>query len=85
MVDQYIIYLAEGIANIIVFLQPEKIVIGGGISKEGETLLKPLRKAVKERLYYKKEDVPQAKLVTAEIGNDAGIVGAAMLGLQGKI
>ena len=85
VVDQYIIYLAEGIANIIVFLQPEKIVIGGGISKEGETLLKPLRKAVKERLYYKKEDVPQAKLVTAEIGNDAGIVGAAMLGLQGKI
>lgn len=85
VVDQYIRYLAEGIANIIVFLQPEKIVIGGGISKEGETLLKPLRKVVKENLYYKKDDVPQAQIVKAEIGNDAGIVGAAMLGLQGRI
>lgn len=85
VVDQYIRYLAEGIANLIVFIQPEKIVIGGGISKEGETLLKPLRKVVKENLYYKKDNVPQAELVTAKIGNDAGIVGAAMLGLQGKI
>lgn len=85
VVDNYIRYLAEGIANIIVFLQPEKIVIGGGVSKEGETLLKPLRKVVKENLYYKKDDVPQAEIVKAELGNDAGIIGAAMLGLQGKI
>lgn len=85
VVEQYIRYLAEGIANIIVVLQPEKIVIGGGISKEGETLLKPLREAVKESLYYKKDNVPQAEIVAAELGNDAGIVGAAMLGLQGKI
>lgn len=83
VVEQYIRYLAEGIANIIVMLQPEKVVIGGGISKEGETLLKPLRKAVKERLYYRKDDVPQAELVAAELGNDAGIIGAAMLGMQG--
>ena len=85
VVDQYIRYVAVGIANLIVTLQPEKVVIGGGISKEGETLLKPLRKKVNDNLYYKKDDVPQAQIVAAEIGNDAGIVGAAMLGMQGKI
>lgn len=85
VVDQYIRYVAEGISNLMVTLQPEKVVIGGGISKEGETLLKSLREKVKENLYYKKDDVPQAQIVAAEIGNDAGIVGAAMLGLQGKI
>ena len=85
VVDKYIRYLAEGIANIMVFMQPEKIVIGGGISKEGETLLKPLRKVVKENLYYKKDNVPQAQIVKAELGNDAGIIGAAVLGLQGGI
>lgn len=85
VVDKYIRYLAEGIANMMVILQPEKIVIGGGISKEGETLLKPLRKVVKENLYYKKDNIPQAQIVKAELGNDAGIIGAAMLGLQGRI
>ena len=85
VVENYIRYLGEGIANIIVILQPEKVVIGGGISKEGETLLEPLRKVVKENLYYKKDNVPQAQIVKAELGNDAGIIGAAMLGLQGKI
>ena len=85
VVDQYIRYVAVGIENLIVKLQPEKVVIGGGISKEGETLLKPLRKKVNDNLYYKKDDVPQAQIVAAEIGNDAGIVGAAMLGMQGKI
>jgi glucokinase len=85
VVENYIRYLGEGIANIIVILQPEKVVIGGGISKEGETLLAPLRKVVKENLYYKGDDVPQAQIVKAELGNDAGIIGAAMLGLQGRI
>lgn len=85
VVNQYIRYLAEGIANTIVFFQPEKVVIGGGISKEGETLLKPLREEVKKNLYYKKDNVPQAEIVKAKIGNDAGIVGAAMLGKQGII
>jgi len=85
VVETYIRYLGEGIANIMVILQPEKIVIGGGISKEGETLLGPLRKVVKDNLYYKKDNVPQAQIVKAELGNDAGIIGAAMLGMQGRI
>lgn len=85
VVENYIRYLGAGIANIIVILQPEKVVIGGGVSREGETLLNPLRKVVNENLYYKKDNVPQARIVKAELGNDAGIIGAAMLGMQGRV
>ena len=46
VVNKYIQYLATGIANIITIFQPEIICIGGGISKEGDTLIAPLRKIV---------------------------------------
>ncbi len=79
IVEEYIKYLAEGLANVINIFQPEIIAIGGGISKEGEYLLAPLRKLVSERIYTV-EGVPQTRIVAAQLGNDAGIVGAAMLG-----
>ncbi|SFP63604.1 ROK family protein [Caldicoprobacter faecalis] len=79
IVEEYMKYLAEGLANVINIFQPEIIAIGGGISKEGEYLLAPLRKLVSERIYTV-EGVPQTRIVAAQLGNDAGIVGAAMLG-----
>lgn len=78
VVNRYTKYLAEGITNIINSLQPEVLAIGGGICKEGEYLLKPLRDMVSEVVYSK--DVPQTQIRVAQMGNDAGIVGAAMLG-----
>ncbi len=78
VVDKYIYYLAEGIINVINIFAPEVLAIGGGISKEGEYLLKPLRERVYKYVYFKEE--PQTRIVTAQMGNDAGIVGAAMLG-----
>lgn len=84
VVMEYICYLAEGIANLINIFQPEKVVIGGGVSKEGETLLRPLREIVREITYFGKGEIPQTKIVCAETGNDAGIIGAAMLGRQGQ-
>jgi len=78
VVDKYIYYLAEGIINVINIFAPEVLVIGGGVSKEGEYLLKPLRERVYKYVYFKEE--PQTKITTAKMGNDAGIVGAAMLG-----
>lgn len=78
IVDKYIYYLAEGIINVINIFAPEVLVIGGGISKEGEYLLKPLRERVYKHVYFKEE--PQTRIVIAQMGNDAGIVGAAMLG-----
>ncbi len=79
VVDEYIYYLAEGITNIINVFQPATISIGGGISGEGDFLLKPLRAAV-ERDQYTRLRKKKTQIVTASLGNDAGIIGAAALG-----
>ncbi|HOQ37627.1 MAG TPA: ROK family protein [Acetivibrio sp.] len=78
VVGQYIKYISEGLINMINIFMPEVLVIGGGVCKEGEYLLKPLRELIKQGV-YSKEDIPQTQLKTAQMGNDAGIVGAAML------
>lgn len=78
VVSQYIAYVACGIINIVNALQPDMICIGGGISNEGENLLEPLRRIVERERYsiYAKK---QTKLSRAELGNDAGVIGAALL------
>ncbi len=78
VVDQYIRYLATGVVDIINLLYPEAIIFGGGIAKEGETLLAPLCKIVEKESYSTYGRQP--KFLTAELGNDAGIIGAAFLG-----
>ncbi len=78
IVDQYIDILADGLSNVVNIFQPNVIVIGGGVSKEGENLLVPLREKMKERTFYI-GDLKAAKLVAAETGNDAGIIGAALI------
>ncbi|MBO4220158.1 MAG: ROK family protein [Clostridia bacterium] len=79
VVDDYIAYLATGIGNIINIFQPEILSITGGISKEGDYLLKPLLEIInKER--YTRGDTKQTEVKIASLGNDAGIIGAAALG-----
>ena len=78
VVDKYIYYVAAGVINIINALQPDIICIGGGISHEGETLLRPLRRHV-NRERYSIYAARQTQIVAAELGNDAGIYGAALL------
>lgn len=80
VVAKFVEYLGIGIMNIINVFQPEAIVIGGGICKEGEYLLSRLNAYVERYLYTDK--IPHAKLLTATLGNDAGIIGAAMLWKQ---
>lgn len=77
VIDQYLKYLAAGLVNVINSFQPEIVVIGGGVSKQGEYLLAPLRKLVDEGVYS--HDIPHAELKEAKMGNDAGIIGAALL------
>ncbi|MBR2338264.1 MAG: ROK family protein [Clostridia bacterium] len=79
VVDAYIRYVACGITNMINIFQPEIICIGGGICKEGETLLKPLREIV-EQERYSKYSAKQTRICTAKLGNDAGVIGAGCLG-----
>ena len=53
--------------------------IGGGISNEGENLLAPLRELVKKET-YNTNGSKQTQICRAKLGNDAGIIGAALLG-----
>jgi glucokinase len=80
VVEQYIKYLAEGLTNIINIFTPEILAIGGGVSKEGENLLGRVREMVEKIIYFKGE--PKTRIVQAKMGNDAGIVGAAMIGRE---
>lgn len=80
VVELYTSYLATGLTNMVNIFQPEVISIGGGISNERDTLLAPLLPIIyKEQ--YGGGIVPSTKICTAELGNDAGIIGAAFLGI----
>ena len=71
-------YLAKGIANIINTIDPGIIAIGGGVSKSEDIILDGLKEMVRGHLVYKEEEF--ADIVIATLGNDAGIIGAAILG-----
>ena len=77
--DNYVYHLCAGLVNIINFMDPEVIVLGGGVSAAGEFLLKPIREKLAKMVFYKA--MPYANVELATLGNDAGIIGAAMLGL----
>lgn len=78
VVEKYTNYLAAGITNVINIFQPEVVLIGGGVSHEGEYLLKPLREKVYSEIYCC-DGIGITKIEVARMGNDAGIIGAAML------
>lgn len=81
VVNQFISYLACGCTTFINIFQPDVLLIGGGISKEGEILLKPLREIInKEMFNHDAPDEKKTKILPAVLGNDAGIIGAAKLG-----
>ena len=80
VVDKYIYYLAMGITNIINIFQPEVLVIGGGICNEKHYLTDPLMDIVNTEQYSRNSE-KKTQIRIAELGNDAGIIGAAMLGL----
>ncbi len=79
IVDQFIVDLGEGVINYINIFQPEILLIGGGVSKEGENLLQPLREYV-FRYAYGAGFLPRTRIERTMLGNDAGIIGAAMIG-----
>lgn len=81
VVEQFVGYLSEGIADFVNILRPEAIVLGGGIANEGEALFEPLRRAVNERSYVAMDIVP-LKIVGAKLGNKAGIYGAYALAVE---
>lgn len=80
VVEQYIRYLACGLTNMINIFQPEVLCIGGGISHEGETLLSPVREIIAKE-QFAQTAASKTRICTAELGNDAGIIGAAYVGM----
>mgnify|MGYP001111487454 CR=1 FL=1 len=78
VINNYRRYLSEGLANIANAFRPEAILIGGGISAQGENLTKPLQKRV-DKLMLGHGAYAPVKIKTASLGNAAGLVGAAML------
>lgn len=76
-VDRMVKYLTIGIANIINTIDPDIIAIGGGVAKAGDFLLDKINNLLPNYILYKKLNFGKVKL--AKLGNDAGIIGAAML------
>ena len=80
-VERYVEHLTVGIVNIINIFEPELLCIGGGISNEWDCFAGALQAAVDAEKYTRSSpQLPQTRIVRAALGNDAGIIGAAMLG-----
>lgn len=78
IVDLYIRRLGIGIVNIVNIFRPQLVLIGGGISAQGENLLGPLREIVKKNCFGgEKGELPEIE--TAALGKNAGMIGAASL------
>ncbi|HEY8423457.1 MAG TPA: ROK family protein [Clostridia bacterium] len=81
VIDEYIYYLGEGLVNMANIFRPDVIILGGGVCAQGEALTRPLQKHMDENIFAK-DLLPTVKIITAKLGNDAGIIGAAALGIS---
>ncbi len=75
VLDEYVSALGEGVLNMLNLLRPEAIILGGGISAEGDVLVKPLREYVDVRSHALSTYAPY-DILCASLGNQAGIYGA---------
>ncbi len=78
VVRGYLADVACGLVNLVQIFQPERIVLGGGISGQGEALLGPVR-SVLSREDYARHHTKRTELSIAALGNDAGLIGAALI------
>src|SRR5699024_3377203 len=80
IVDRFAYYLGFALANVANLLNPSTIVLGGGVSKAGEFLAENVRTVVSEFSFPTIREITKVKI--AELGNDAGVIGAASLVLN---
>jgi len=74
-------WAALGIANLVDMLDPEIVVVGGGLVDSGDTVMAPIRVAFRE-LVLAADFRPEVPIVPAELGGDAGAIGAALVGFD---
>ena len=71
-------YIGAGIASLAVILDPETVVIGGGVIDAGDILLNPIRTGMEKYMPFAGKH-PHPQIVAAQLGNEAGLVGVADL------
>lgn len=76
--DRYVHYLAAGLSSCVLLYRPQVLVVGGGISATGDFLFEPLNREVLE-LTYGADVLGCPKVIPAQLGNDAGMIGAAYI------
>ncbi len=81
LLSHYYENLAEGLANVINTLMPEVIILGGGLSHAGEVLRRNVEEKIQKKLFLDAL-VPSTCILLAELGNDAGLIGAALYAEQ---
>ncbi|MGX8709652.1 MAG: ROK family protein [bacterium] len=78
VVESYLSYLSEGVVDFVNIFRPECVILGGGICNEGARLLDPINTFVRH-FCFGGELVEAPAVIRAALGNDAGIIGAALL------
>jgi len=81
VIDKYISYVATGVGSMMTIFRPEVFLVGGGVSNAGDKLIKPLIEK-SSRLTFTRDQAENPPIKLAQLGNDAGIIGAAMLGIS---
>ncbi len=77
LIKHHAYYVGVGLANIVNIFNPERVIIGGGLSNMGDLLLKPAIEEAARRAF--KQSFKAVRFMTAELGADAGVIGAAAL------
>ena len=78
--DAWIKEVAIGLTDVVNIFQPDEIVVGGAVAQQGEVVMAPVREIVLKNEYTAPNpDIKKTKILTSRLGNDAGIVGAALL------
>ena len=70
-------YLGLGLASVVNLLNPERIIIGGGVADAGDIFLNPVRETIKNRAM--EISGAAVEIVPAQLGNKAGVIGASLL------
>ena len=76
ILEQAGVYIGLAVSNTILTISPRKVVFGGGVMAAGELLLAPIRRTVRERVFL--APAQQVEIVAAQLGDDAGLIGAAL-------
>lgn len=80
IIDEWVEYIIEGLLSIIYIFNPSSIILGGGVTKQGSYLLEKLEKSLERKIFKSFKDI--LKINFAELGNDAGMLGASYLLLK---